>query len=100
LCEFPIALRVAAGDHDLRLRIFAMNAADGGAGVLVSGGRYGAGVENDEAGCRGLVGAFQAPFEQLAFNGGTVGLGGPAAEISHIESRHVSPAPALLPSRG
>jgi hypothetical protein len=71
-----------------------MNAADGGAGVLVSGGRYGASVENDQAGSRGLVSALQAPFEQLVFNRGTVGLSGPAAEICHIESRHVSPAPA------
>ena len=41
------ALRVAAGDHDLRIRIFAMNAADGGPGVLISGGSYGAGVEDN-----------------------------------------------------
>src|SRR6185369_135804 len=50
---FRSALRVAASDHDLCIRIFAMNTADGGAGVLVSGGRYGASVENDQAGSRG-----------------------------------------------
>ena len=95
---FRGALRIAAGDHDLRLRIFAMNAAYGGAGILVGGGSYGAGVEHDESGRGGLVGALQAPFQQLAFDGGAVGLGGPAAEICYVESCHVLLAPAPVTS--
>lgn len=83
---FRGALRVAAGDHDPCVGIFAMNAADGGAGVLISGSGYGAGVENNESGFRGLVGPLQAAFAELAFDGGAVGLGGSAAEIRHVVS--------------
>ena len=43
------ALRIAAGDHDLRVGILPMNAADGGACVLIGRGRYRAGVEDDES---------------------------------------------------
>ena len=67
-----------------------MNAADGGAGVLVGRGSHGAGVENHESGLRRLGGAFQAALPQLALDGRAVRLGGPAAEICHVESRHVS----------
>ena len=47
---FRRALRVAAGDHDLGFGILAMNAAHGGAGVLIGGGSYRAGVEDDDSG--------------------------------------------------
>ena len=49
---FRGALRITAGDYDLGFRIFSMNAADGGAGILVSGGGYGACVEDDNSSCR------------------------------------------------
>ena len=46
---FRRALRVAAGDHDLGFGVLAMNAADGGAGVLIGGGGHGAGVKNNKS---------------------------------------------------
>ena len=50
---FRGALRVAAGDDDLGFGIFAMNAADGGAGVLVGRGGDSAGVETTSPACAG-----------------------------------------------
>ena len=87
---FWCALRVTAGDHDLRIRILTMNTPNGGPSVLIGRGSYGAGVENNKAGLRGLFGALQTAFPQLAFDSGAVGLGGPAAEVCHVESCHVS----------
>jgi hypothetical protein len=54
---FRGALRVTAGDHDGGIRICSMNAADGGAGMLVGGGGYGAGVQHNDAGLGWFVGA-------------------------------------------
>ena len=87
---FRSSLRVAAGDHNLCVGILAMNATDGGAGVLIRRGGDGAGVEDDESGLGRLFGALQAAFPQLAFDARAVRLRGPAAEICHVESCHVS----------
>ena len=54
---FRGALRVAAGDDDLAAGVVAMNAADGGAGVLVGRGGYGAGVEDNDSGLGRVGGA-------------------------------------------
>jgi hypothetical protein len=67
-----------------------MNAADGGTGVLVGRGGHGAGVENYKPRLCRFVGTFQAALPQLAFDGSTVRLRGPAAEIHHVESCHLS----------
>lgn len=87
---FRRSLRVAASDHDLSRGVLAMNAANGGAGVLVGCGGYGAGVKNYKLRFRSFTGTFQAALPQLAFESGTVRLRGPAAEIHHVESCHVS----------
>jgi hypothetical protein len=50
-------LGVAAGDYDPGVGIFAMNAANGGAGVLIGSGRYSAGVKNNDLGLSRLAGA-------------------------------------------
>jgi hypothetical protein len=50
-------LGVAAGDYDPGVGIFAMNAANGGAGVLVGSGRYSAGVKNNDLRLSRLAGA-------------------------------------------
>ena len=55
------ALRITAGNQDLRIGILAMNAADGGAGILIGGRGYGAGVENDDLGFVGGVGSRSNP---------------------------------------
>jgi len=40
-------LGVAAGNHNPCIRVFAMDAADGGAGILIGGGSDGTGVEHN-----------------------------------------------------
>lgn len=87
---FGSALCVAAGDHDPGLGIFPMNAANGGAGVLVGGGGYGAGVEDSDSGIGRLVGALQSALLKLTLDGRAVRLGGAASEILHVESSHAS----------
>ncbi len=81
------ALGVASGDNDFCQRILALNAADGGAGVLIGGIRDGASVQDDEVGLGG-GGASEAAGFELAFEGGAVGLGGTASEVLHVEGGH------------
>ena len=90
---FRRALGVAAGDYDPGFGVLAMNAADGGTCVLVGRGGHGAGIKNYKSRLRRFAGTFQAALPQLAFDGSTVRLGGPAAEIHHVESCHVSIVP-------
>ena len=87
---FGCALRIAAGDHDLGCGIFAMHTSHRGAGVLVSGGGYSAGVEYYDFGLIRCVGLLQASFPKLAFDGCAVRLCRPAAEICYIEGCHGS----------
>jgi len=67
-----------------------MNAADRGAGILVGGGGYGAGVEDNDSGLGGFVGAVQALLPELALDGCAVRLGGAASEIFHVEGSQAS----------
>jgi hypothetical protein len=86
---FRGTLRITTGDHDPGFRIFTMNAADGGAGVLVRGGGHGAGVENYESSVCRLTGALQTALSKLMFESSAVCLGRPASEIFHEERRHI-----------
>ncbi len=61
-----------------------MNAANGGAGVLIGGRGNGASVEDDDFGLAGGASALQAAIEQLALNRCAVGLGGAASEVLHM----------------
>ena len=67
-----------------------MNAADGGAGVLIGGGGYGAGVEDNDSGLGRLVCALQPSLLKLTLDGGAVRLGGAASEVFYVESRQAS----------
>ena len=49
---------------------------------------YGAGIEHDDVGVVLLNGALEAPFQQLALDGGAVGLGGATAEVFHVVAGH------------
>lgn len=82
-------LGVASGDHDLRVRVFAMDAADGGTRVLVSRCSDGTGVEHDYFGASDLVGALESALLELTFDGSTIGLGGPTSEILDVEGGHI-----------
>ena len=83
-------MRITAGDYDLGFRISSTNAADCSAGILVSGGGYGACVEDDNSGFGRIACAFQSPIAELTLDGGAVGLSRPAPEIFHVEGRHMS----------
>jgi hypothetical protein len=82
------ALRVAASDHDLTFRILTMDAADGGARVLIGGSCDGASVKHDNLSLRGGASTSEAALTKLTLNGSAVGLGGPAAKVLYIETAH------------
>jgi hypothetical protein len=88
-CQFLRGpLRVAAGDQNASLRMVAMHAADGLADFVVGGCGYGAGVENDQAGFSGGRGGRKAFRCEAGFDGGSVGLGGSAAEVFYEKTVH------------
>ncbi len=93
------ALRITAGNQDLRIGIFAMNAPDGGPGILIGRCRYGASVENDDLGFVGGAGATQSALKQLPLDGGAVRLGGPASEILNVIGRHQLIIPSAMMRR-
>jgi hypothetical protein len=62
--------------------------ADGIACLGVGGSGYGAGVEDDDGGRCGIGGGGAAAVEELAFEGGAVGLCGAAAELLDVEGGH------------
>lgn len=82
------ALGVASGNYYLAVGVFATNAADGGPGILFGGGGDGAGVQHHELSSTAPVGAIETAVAELLLNGGTVGLGGPAAEIFDVKAGH------------
>jgi len=97
------ALRIAAGDDDAGLGILALNAADGGAGILISGRGHCAGIEYDDRGLARGGGARKAEFLELTFERGAVGLGGAATEVFYVISGHISMLAhrvARIPTRG
>ncbi len=85
---FRSALRIATRDQDFRPGILAMNAADGGASILIGGGRDATCVKDDDFGLHHSTGALQAAVEQLALDSRAVGLGRAAPEILHMIGRH------------
>src|SRR5579862_2873021 len=89
------ALGVATGNHDAGLWILAMDAADGGARILIGGCRHGAGIQDDHFGLIERRGAFQAALFELALDGGAVGLGRAAAKILYVVTCHRTIVAAL-----
>ena len=88
-CDFfGSALGVASRDDDLGVGILAVDAADGGAGIVIGGGGDGAGVEHDEFGAGDGGSAVESLLLELALDRGAVGLGGAASEILDVESSH------------
>jgi len=84
---FGCALGVASGDENFGVGIVALEAADGGAGVLVGGVSDGAGVEDDEVGVV-FLGAGEAAGFELALERCAIGLGGAASEVFDVEGGH------------
>lgn len=85
---FGRALGIAAGDHDLCAGIFAVDSADGGAGVLIGGGGDRAGVQDDDFGVAQHAGALHSQILELAFDGRAVGLSRPAPKILYVKTCH------------
>jgi hypothetical protein len=81
-------LRVAAGDDDLRGGIYGVELADGVASLGIGGGGYGASVQDYYVGSTWGICQGAAAIEELAFDGGAVGLGGAATELFDVESGH------------
>lgn len=89
-------LRVTASHDNLAAWIFAMNAADGRASILICECRHRACVQNDNLRLRRRASSLQSPFAKLPLNRGSIRLRGPAAEIFYVESSHV----VILPQHG
>jgi hypothetical protein len=85
---FRRTLCVASCNDDLAKGVLAVNAPDGCAGVLIGGGSYGAGVQDNDLGLGRSFGAFQSAVAELAFDRGAIGLGSAAAKVLYIESAH------------
>ena len=90
---FGGALRVASGDDDAGVGVLALHAADGGAGVLIGRSGDGAGVEDDDGGVCGFVGARESLLFELTFEGRAIGLRGAAAEVFDVISGHMLMVP-------
>ena len=85
---FGGALGVAAGDENFCGGILRVDFADGVASLCVCGGGDGAGVDDDEFGVLRRRCSGAAAVEELALDGGAVGLCGAAAELFDVERRH------------
>src|SRR5258705_12380391 len=90
---FRCALGVTTGYEDARCRIGSVNFANGIAGLSVSGGGDGAGVENHDVGQRRIGRERAALFAQLAFDGRAIRLGGAAAELLDKKGAHWKKTP-------
>lgn len=86
---FGRTLGVAAGDDDFCSGILSVEFADGVAGLGVGGGRDGTSIEHDDFGGMGVWAGRVAEVNELAFEGGAVGLRGPAPELLNVEGGHV-----------
>ena len=85
---FRSALCITSRDDNLAIGVFAMDPANGRAGVLI--GRCGdrTGVEHNNIGIRRRSGAEPSPLMKLPPDGGAVRLGRAAAEILYEEACH------------
>jgi len=82
------ALRVAAGDDDLTIGVFAMHTADGGARILIGGGGYGAGIEDDDFRRGRRQSTLHPELAELALDGRAIGLSRPASEVLYVKGSH------------
>ena len=85
---FGGALGVAAGNDDAGSRVVSMKLTDGVTSLGVGGSGYGASIQDHDVGRGGGASWGAATVEELAFDGGPIGLGGAAAELLNIKGRH------------
>jgi hypothetical protein len=87
--DFPRrALRVTAGYQNPAGGVLPVDAADGGAYVLVGRRGHGAGIQNHDFGLLWRARRREAVLPQLALQNGAIGLSGAATEVLNIESAH------------
>jgi len=82
-------LRVAAGHHDLRFGIFAMDATDGGSCILIGSGGDSTGVENHDFGLGRAWRTIKPPLLELTLQSGAISLRRSAPEILNVILRHL-----------
>jgi hypothetical protein len=82
------ALSVASGNQDSGGWIFAMNAADGSTRILIGRCGDGAGIQDDDFSFYGGGGTSQPTAQQLALDGGAIGLGRATSEGLNMICRH------------
>ena len=82
------ALCVTPGDDEASGGVLGVNLANGVASLSISGRGDGTCVYDDEISGSCVRDGTATPFEQLAFEGGTIGLGGAAAELLDVEGLH------------
>src|SRR4051812_44871260 len=81
-------LGVATGHDDLTLRIYAVDATDSGAGILVGGGSDSAGIQYDKLCLIGRVRPLKTALGELTFQGSAVGLRCATSEILYVKTGH------------
>ncbi len=86
---FGGALGITAGDDKADGWVGGVKLANGIAGLGVGRGGDGAGVDDDDVGCGGRGSGRATAVEQLALEGGAIGLGGAATELFDKEGRHL-----------
>ena len=82
------ALRVAAGDENLRSRVPPVNSADGLPQLGIGGSRNGAAIEDDHVGLPLILGRLKAALDEFLRDGSRIGLIGTASEMDRVKSRH------------
>jgi len=85
---FWSALGVAAGDDDLSVGIGSVEFADRVTGLSIGGCSDGAGVYHNDVGGDGGGRDGTTAIEELTLDGGSVGLGGAAAELFDVKGGH------------
>ena len=86
---FGGALGVAAGDNETDGGVGSVKLANGIASLGVSRGRNGASVDDDDVSGSGRGCGRATAVEQLALDGGAIGLRGAATELFDEEGRHL-----------
>jgi len=82
------ALGIATRDQDLAIRVAAPDAANRSTSVLFRSRSYCTGIKDYVISPGGSLGTLQPPISELLLDGGSVGLGGAAAEIFYVKAGH------------
>lgn len=82
------ALRITAGYYDLAIGVLTLNPPNGSARVLISGGRDGTGIQNDNIGFVHRRCWFEPTIYELPLYSGAIRLRRSTAKILYVKARH------------